>query len=52
VDKEYFVVDLVGGVGMIIYRFKITYTYVYKTKEYKTQKDEQKYGAITLSYSF
>jgi lipid A 3-O-deacylase len=52
VDKEHFVVDLVGGAGMIIYRFKITYTYVYKTKEYKTQKDEQKYGAITLSYSF
>jgi len=51
-DKKHFVVDLVGGAGMIIHRFKITYTYVYKTKEYKTQKDEQKYGAITLSYSF
>ena len=37
---------------MIIYRFKITYAYVYKTKEHKAQKDEQKYGAITLSYSF
>ncbi|HDQ03188.1 MAG TPA: lipid A deacylase LpxR family protein [Deltaproteobacteria bacterium] len=52
VDKNYFVADFIGGMGIIIHRFKFTYSYVYRTKEFKKQKDEHKYGAISLSYTF
>jgi len=52
VDKKPFVVDLIGGIGMIIHRFKITYSYVYRTKEFETQKEEQQFGAISISFTF
>jgi hypothetical protein len=52
VHKKPFVADFVGGIGMIIQRFKITYSQVYRTKEFETQKDEQRFGAISLSYTF
>lgn len=52
VDKEPFVADLIGGIGFIIHRIKITYSYVHKTKEFKIQKDEQNFGAIAASFTF
>lgn len=52
VDKEHYVADFVGGIGIIIHRFKITYSYVYRTKEFKSQKFRQQYGAISMSYTF
>jgi hypothetical protein len=52
VDKKPFVADLIGGIGMIIHRVKITYSYVYRTKEFETQKDEQHFGAISVSFTF
>jgi hypothetical protein len=52
VDKKPFVADLIGGIGMIIHRFKITYSYVHRTKEFETQKDEQNFGAIAVSFTF
>ncbi len=52
VDKRRFVADLVGGIGVIIDRFKITHSYVYRTKEFEYQRDEQFFGAISVSYTF
>ena len=52
VDKEYFVADFIGGIGLIIHQVKITYSHVYRTKEFKTQKDEQQFGAISASFTF
>ena len=52
VDKKPFVVDFIGGVGMIIHQIKITYSYVYRTKEFKAQHDEQQFGAISVSFTF
>jgi hypothetical protein len=52
VDKKPFVADLIGGVGMIIHRVKITYSYVHRTREFKTQKDEQHFGAFAVSFTF
>jgi len=52
VSKNPFVADLIGGVGMIVHRVKITYSYVHRTKEFDTQKDEQHFGAIALSFTF
>ncbi|NMD06015.1 MAG: lipid A deacylase LpxR family protein, partial [Deltaproteobacteria bacterium] len=33
-------------------QIKITYSYVYRTKEFKTQNDEQQFGAISVSFTF
>jgi len=52
VDKKRFVACFVGGIGFIAGRFKITYSHVYQTKEFKTQEKEQQYGAISLSCTF
>jgi len=52
VDKEPIVGSVMAGVGFIVYRFKISFAHVYQTKAFKTQKKEQEYGSITLSYSF
>ena len=52
IDKKPFVADLIGGIGMIIHRFKITYSYVHRTKEFDTQRDEQNFGAISASFTF
>lgn len=52
VDKEYFVGSFMAGVGFIISRFKITFLQVYQTKAFKTQKGDEKYGSITVSYTF
>jgi hypothetical protein len=52
VSKKPFIADLIGGIGMIIHRFKITYSYVHRTKEFDTQRDEQNFGAISVSFTF
>ncbi|MBW6485145.1 MAG: lipid A deacylase LpxR family protein [Syntrophobacterales bacterium] len=52
VARQPFVADLVGGIGMIIHRFKITYSLVQRTKEFKTQKKVQNFGAISASFTF
>jgi hypothetical protein len=52
VDKNHFVACFVGGLGIIADRFKITYSHVYQTKEFKTQEKDQQYGAISISYTF
>jgi hypothetical protein len=52
VTKRPFVADLIGGIGMIVHRFKITYAYVHRTKEFDTQREEQNFGAISVSFTF
>lgn len=52
VKKNHFVADVVGGVGVIIHRVKITYAYVYRTKEFKLQRSAQQFGAVSLSVTF
>lgn len=52
VDKKYLVADFIAGVGVIVHRFKITFSYVYRTKEFKSQGGEQQFGAIALSCTF
>jgi hypothetical protein len=52
VDKKPFVVQGIAGVAVIVHRFKITYAYVYQTKEYETQNEDQEYASMTVSYSF
>ena len=52
VEKYPLQVHMTAGFAIVAGRFKATYAYVCRTKEYTTQKDRQKYGAITLSYTF
>jgi hypothetical protein len=52
VDKKPFVLQGIAGVAVIVHRFKITYAYVYQTKEYDTQNEDQEYTSMTVSYSF
>jgi hypothetical protein len=52
VKKRPFVANFIGGIGVIIHRFKITYSYVYRTKEFETQRDEQQFAGISLSFTF
>ncbi len=52
VEKEPFVAGCIGGVGISIGRLKVTYAYVYRTKEFETQDHDQEYGSISLSYTF
>ena len=52
VDKEPFVAEIIGGIGLIIHRVKITYSLVYRTKEFKTQRDAERFGSIAVSFTF
>jgi hypothetical protein len=52
VKKEPFVADFIGGAGLIIHRVKITFSLVYRTKEFETQRKEQQFGSIAVSYTF
>lgn len=52
VSKKPFVADIIGGIGMIIYRYKITYAHVHRTKEFDTQREDQDFGAISISFTF
>src|SRR5690606_3724327 len=52
VDKETFVGDFVLGANLIYGRWKLSYSHVLRTKEFVGQDDSQKFGSVTLSYTF
>ena len=52
IDKEYFTADIAGGLAVNYKKFILTWTQVLRTKEFKGQKGEHSFGAVTLSYSF
>ena len=53
VDKEPFVADLSAGVGLIAGRWQLTYTQVWRTREFKTQRgDYNNFGSVSLSRAF
>jgi len=52
VDREVIVGDVMTGIGVIVGSAQFTVAYVYRTKEFETQKDAQKFGSINLSISY
>ena len=52
VDKEHFVTDSAIGVGVIFSRFKLNLARVLRTKEFKSQRENQEFGSITLSFTY
>jgi hypothetical protein len=53
VDKESFVSDVSAGLGLIAGPWQLTYTQVWRTKEFKTQRgDYNNFGSVTLSRAY
>jgi hypothetical protein len=52
IDKEYLVGNVAFGIGIIVYRFKISIAEVIRSKEFRLQNGGQKFGSITLSFTF
>lgn len=52
VDKNYFVADIASGVSVVYKPVKLTYTHVYRTKEFKDQDGGQFFGSLSISLTF
>lgn len=53
VDKESFVADLSAGTGLIAGRWQLTYTQVWRTREFKTERGRyNNFGSLTLSRAY
>ncbi len=52
VHKKPLVADLSAGTSLTINRTKLSYTLVYRTKEYTTQRHPSVFGSISLGYNF
>lgn len=52
VSKRVFVADLMGGIGLVLGRTKLTYTHVYRTEEFYGQKGGQLFGSVSLAVTF
>jgi lipid A 3-O-deacylase len=53
VDKKPFVADLGYGAGVIAGRWQLTFSQVYRTREFKGQPFyHNEFGSVTLSYAF
>lgn len=52
VEKQNFILTRMFGVNFNISRYKLTYAHVYKSKEFRTQRQDPQYISISLSCSF
>jgi hypothetical protein len=52
VDKKIFVADLNAGLAITYDQLRISYTGVYRTREFDTQDDPEFFGAISAGYRF
>jgi hypothetical protein len=52
VEKKPIVCRFIGGFGIIFQHVKITYANVWETKNFYTQKEAQRYGSLTMSFSY
>ena len=52
VDKKWVVADLSVGIGINYKNTKVAYALVYRTEEFKGQKDGQVFGTISVNFAF
>ncbi|MDX1711800.1 MAG: lipid A deacylase LpxR family protein [Rhodovibrionaceae bacterium] len=52
VDKKTFVGDVQAGLAITFERVRLTYTYVFRTKEFEEQEEADQFGALSLSVRF
>jgi len=50
IDREWGVVDLVGGLAFGTRRWQFTYTQAIRTREFKGQSDNQEFGSISITF--
>ncbi len=50
VDKNPFVTDVQWGAALTIGGFRITYSHVYRTQEFKTQRGPDQFGAVSVAF--
>lgn len=52
VDKELLVADVVAGFALNYRRLRLSYAYIYRTKEFKSQIEPQIFGSFTFSFAY
>lgn len=52
VEKETFTGDAQMGLSMIIFDTRVSYTHIFRGKEYETQGVNDQFGALTVSWRF
>ncbi|MDF1580185.1 MAG: lipid A deacylase LpxR family protein [Desulfuromonadales bacterium] len=52
VDKEPFVGELMGGVAWQQGVMKLVYSYIYRTRQFKIQDENQTFGSLSIALSF
>ncbi len=50
VDKKILVGDLQIGAAIALYRWRLSFTHVFRTKEFATQTSADQFGAVSLTY--
>ena len=51
-EKEQWVADATLGISIVAKRWKLSYTQVFRSKQYKIQGDEHTFGSINLSLTY
>ncbi len=52
VDKKPLVADLAGGIAVLYKHVKLSFTYVYRTREFDKQNLAQQFGSVALGITF
>ncbi|MBU0800190.1 MAG: lipid A deacylase LpxR family protein, partial [Alphaproteobacteria bacterium] len=52
IDKNNFVADVSGGLALTFERFRVSYSVVYRTKEFDGQADNDLFGSVGLTYRY
>ena len=52
VDRENFVSDWMAGFALNYSRYRFSYAYILRTKEFKQQHDPQIFGTLTFSFTY
>lgn len=52
VDKKHWVADANAGLALTYDKVRISYTLVYRTKEFEDQEDDTLFGAMSVGYRF
>lgn len=51
-DKYPFVADVVAGIVMAFKGIKLSYVYVYRTRQFKTQSEPYIFGGLNFSFVY
>ena len=52
VDKKHFVADVTIGMSVVYKNWNLSYSQVHRTREFKGQAKPQRYGSLSISYSY